>query len=360
MKILELIPSLSSGGAEQFVVQLSNQLSSEGYEVILGQLYYFRTTDILSHSLDRKIPRVSFHKKMGFDIRVLFNLCQFINKEKIDIVHSHASATSYLVLAAFFCRKSKFFSTIHTDAKREAGGVITKTIRKLLFTLKKSTPVTISDESHKSFVNLYNLNAPIINNGYPPFIELKDDLGNNPFHEKGDYKIFVHIARSHPVKNQEMLYKVILKLNENGYRVKLFHYGKFDNSDLSVKLFHYNSEIINICGETLNPRRIIKYADACCLSSLMEGMPMTIIEAFSVGCPVISTPVGGCKDMIKHFSNGLLSENTSLESYYYTLKQFLDMNELQISEMKKNAYNSFSNFTIEKTASKYIDLFKRT
>lgn len=358
MKILELIPSLSSGGAEQFVVQLSNQLSKEGNEVILGQLYNFRSTDILSHSLDYSIPRISFHKKRGFDIRVLFNLWRFINKEKIDIVHSHTSATSYLFLAAFLCTKSKFFSTIHSEAKREAGGFITKTIRRLLFTLKKSRPVTISEQSHKSFVDLYKLNAPIIYNGYPPFIESKEAIDNNPFRGKGDYKIFIHIARSHPIKNQEMLYKAIIKLNENGYRVKLYHYGKFDNSSISHKLLKYGSEIINICGETLNPRRLMKYADACCLSSLMEGMPMTIIEAFSVGCPVISTPVGGCKDMINHCSNGLLSENTSLESYFCALKQFLNMNDLQISKMKNNAYKSFSNYTIEKTTSKYLDLFK--
>ena len=39
MKILQVIPHLGSGGAERFVVDLSNELSKQGHEVVLLTFY---------------------------------------------------------------------------------------------------------------------------------------------------------------------------------------------------------------------------------------------------------------------------------------------------------------------------------
>ena len=59
-----------------------------------------------------------------------------------------------------------------------------------------------------------------------------------------------------------MATKAVIKLNNNGHKVKLYHYGNFDDSSLAQKLYKYRSEIINICGETSTPRDLMKYADA--------------------------------------------------------------------------------------------------
>ena len=63
------------------------------------------------------------------------------------------------------------------------------------------------------------------------------------------------------------------------------------------------ADVLIICGMGIEHggdgvRDYMIAADAMCLSSKMEGMPMTIIEAFSVGLPALCTPVGGCSSKL--------------------------------------------------------------
>jgi glycosyltransferase involved in cell wall biosynthesis len=52
--------------------------------------------------------------------------------------------------------------------------------------------------------------------------------------------------------------------------------------------------------------RLFRAADASVLSSAWENFPHTVVEALAVGCPVISTSVGGVPEVVKDGENGLL------------------------------------------------------
>ncbi|AQL42255.1 hypothetical protein BV210_05800 [Halorientalis sp. IM1011] len=55
----------------------------------------------------------------------------------------------------------------------------------------------------------------------------------------------------------------------------------------------------------------ISQADTLVLPSEREGMPRVIVEAFELGVPVISTPVGGIPDIIKDEKTGLLVDHNA-------------------------------------------------
>ena len=354
MKILEIIPSLHSAGAERLVVELSNELNNrKGVEVTLLQLYPFRETDILRQFLDSSIKVYSLKKPMGFSASCLWKLLKFIKNGHYDVVHSHTSVTSYLILPALIYRRPLYCATIHSEARREAGGRVKSMVKKCLFKTGLCQPVTISEKSNESFVDYYHMGAPIIYNGIKRYSSLPI---LNKLQSKGSI-VFVHIARVHKIKNQIILYNCINRLAKEGFNVKLRHYGRFSDEELSEKLRSIKSDNIQICGETDNPQEVLLNADALCMSSLMEGMPMTIIEAFSVGCPVISTPVGGCSNMVHDGENGILSEDTDEESYYKAMRRFLSLKEDSVIEMRQNALKSFEKYDIRTTADNYLKLF---
>ena len=355
MKILEIIPSLQSAGAERLVVELSNEFCSrEGVEVTILQLYPFNDKDILKPLVDKRIPILTLNKPMGLSITCFFKLLYLIWKGKYDAVHTHTSATRYILLSAIVYRRPVYCSTIHSEAKREAGGFISSTIKKVLYKFNLCRPVTISEQSNLSFRNYYHLDAPIIYNGLKPY-KLNIDWES----KKDNILRLVHIARTHPIKNQTMLYRCVNKLVQEGYKVQLYHYGRFYQKEVNDELYSLKTDDIIIAGETEEPQKELAKADALCMSSKMEGMPMTIIEAFSVGCPVISTPVGGCVNMIEDGQNGILSKSISEDDYYEALKRFALMSVEERVQMRKKAYQSFDKYNISKTADKYLKLYNK-
>ena len=81
MKILEIIPQLSSGGGERFVVDLCNELSKE-HDVTLMVLHSLDKVDFYLKEVSNNVRVVSMNKRMGLDIGLLFRVYRYIRREK--------------------------------------------------------------------------------------------------------------------------------------------------------------------------------------------------------------------------------------------------------------------------------------
>lgn len=354
MNILEIIPHLQSGGGEKFVVDLSNQLAKMGHQCTLMTLFDPNENDILRQYIDSSVSTISLGKKMGVDIRCMFNIYRYIKKHKPQVVHLHLNAITYILLSVLLCRKVKYVATIHSEAKREAGSGINKWVRKFLFKFKLVTPITISNESKISFENFYNIQADLIVNGassYHKHERMWDD------YHKGVDLLFLHAGRINKVKNQLMLISVFERIVELGANVKLLIAGRVDDDALYNQIKSRESEHIVYIGEQSDVRNIMLSCDVFCLSSLMEGMPITIIEAFSAGCVPICTPVGGCVNMIKNGINGFISKDCSEEAYFEMLQKVVSASQEEFKKIKEQASKSFFDYSIEKCAKSYIKVF---
>ena len=354
MRILQVLPTLVNGGAEHFVIELSNELCRQGHSVEVLTLYDVPKDNMLFNAFNPRIHMISLHKKKGLDLRMFFKLWKYISKSNYDAVHGHVGAIKYLIIASFLCRKVRFVATIHSEAKREAGKSIDKWSRKLMFFFRRCVPVTISEESERSFEKFYGRRGVMIFNGVSNYIK----RDRQSLRDNDDQIVFLHPASCQPVKNQALLFDAFNRLLDEGVNVKIVWIGSYlAYPDLFEALKPMMRRNIIYMGEVKNVRDYMIASDAICLSSKMEGMPMTIIESFSVGRPVISTPVGGCVNMIKSGFNGLMSEDLSVESYYKVLKSFVDMSETERRIISDNSLESFNDYTIEKCAKQYLNVY---
>lgn len=69
---------------------------------------------------------------------------------------------------------------------------------------------------------------------------------------------------------------------------------------------------VSFTGFVPNPSGILKSSKVMVMTSIMEGTPMSILEAQALGIPVVSTPVGGIVDVITDGENGFLSDEDSV------------------------------------------------
>lgn len=249
---------------------------------------------------------------------------------------------------------------MHNDAAKEAKDIISRLCRKFAFKTKRVVPITISEESKKSFIDFYGITPPMIYNGRPAykkstdFQNVKQEL--NSLRTNPDVPIIVNVARVCPQKNQLMLAKAVEDLNQKGKNIELAIIGRIDDSPYSEELRDFKSSHVHLLGTRNNPRDYIKAADAFCLSSLYEGMPITLIECFSVGTIPICTPVGGIKNMLEENKNGLLSADVLQQDIEKAVVRFLNMSREEREKMKSKSLFSFSKYDMITCACKYENL----
>ena len=110
MKIIEIIYSLSSGGAERFVVDLSNEFVAKGNDVLLCTLLDDKKNNraFYKFELNQKIEYVNLgYEKLG--ISCILSIYKLINKYKPDVVHMHLSNDTYFLFVACRIVTNQFF-----------------------------------------------------------------------------------------------------------------------------------------------------------------------------------------------------------------------------------------------------------
>lgn len=361
MKIIEYIPQLGSGGGERFTVDLCNELSKR-HEVILCLSHSLEKAGFYKDEINPRIRVVSFNKKKGFDWKLPFKVFNLIRKEKPDVVHTHLMAIVYTALSALLLRKVKYFHTVHNTAKVETDGRIGERFRRFLFSRKLVKPVTISPDSLKSFKELYNIDAPLINNGrdIPKDLEVSKEVEKEfeSYRRNPQTRVIVQLAHVGQQKRQDVMARVSEKLMKEGYDFTVLMIGEIIEKDMAKSIKRLNNPNILLLGGKHNPLEYLKAADAFALTSSYEGLPISLIEAMGLGAIPICTPVGGIVDVIKTNYNGFLSEDISEESFYTALKKYLDLPDNQIERIENNCIVSYRPFSMKDCAVNYERLFE--
>lgn len=362
MKILEIIPQLSQGGAERFVIDLCNEMSKE-HEVGLVVLHNVDNHGFFRKELSERVRLISMNKRMGMDWRLFFRLTKLIRKERPNVVHTHLRSLVYILFAYLFPSKIKFIHTVHNDAKMETGGGVNKWCRKFAFGLKRVHPVTISEESQRSFKEFYHLPSTLIYNGRPAY-DFNTDISKvqqelEEIKTNKNAPMIVNIARIQPQKNQLPLAKAIDNINKQGNAIELAIIGEKANRQITNEIESLKSPYVHLLDIRTNPRDYMRAADAFCLSSIYEGMPITLIECFSVGAIPLCTPVGGIINMIQDGENGLLAKSSNQEDIEKMLKRYLKLDTNTIISLQKGSKKSFAKFNMQTCCQQYINLFNQ-
>lgn len=168
--------------------------------------------------------------------------------------------------------------------------------------------------------------------------------------------LIAEILQKINVKLQWDHYGGFISYTSKAYRDK-FNNLIFNNKDLDESIkFHggiSNKEYIKKVKKT-------KY-DLFINLSESEGVPVSIMEAFSFGIPVIATNVGGVSELVINNYNGfLLEKNFKIADAIDILMNFYKMDTSEIIKLKTNAYLTWEKkFNAEKNYNFFISEIKK-
>ena len=361
MKILQITYSLAPGGAERFVVDLSNELvmnkDNEVYLLVIHDLSVPKDRHYMPELLKKvKCLNVGTHK--GLCLKSVIGVYKTIKKIKPDIVHAHCDLT-LLYLPSLLYKKSQYIHTLHTIAENNIVHKKLKSFQRFLYN-KYIQGITISNTCQKSFVDFYNLNnsSICIVNGRAKMSPTS--MFENVQAEIDGYKngrnipVFIHVGRFYPEKNQKRMFDAIEILHKDGKEFLLIVLGvNYENSPyMELNKTNY----VKILGAKNNVADYLACADYFLLSSDWEGLPLAMLEAMSMGCVPISTPAGGVVDVIKDGENGLLCPTFDATDYFKTIEKVFKKDFAISKERVINDY--LENYTMEVCVSKYYDVYK--
>ncbi len=106
---------------------------------------------------------------------------------------------------------------------------------------------------------------------------------------------------------------------------------------------------------------IHKWIAACdifVLPSYREGMPRTLLEAMSLGKPLVATDTVGCKDVVKEGYNGFLVPVKDVESLTQKTKRLIEDEALRKRFGEQGRKMAQERFAIEKIVDAYVALYK--
>lgn len=351
MKILHVITSLCTGGAEHLMVDLLPRLRDLGNKVEL--LIFDGTRTAFYEELEQKGIKIHSLGIGGnvYHPRNIFKLMNFVGK--YDIIHTHNTACQLFAPMAKMlkCSKTKLVTTEHSATNRRRGKWYLKPVDKWMYNRYKSI-ICISEQPAENLRNHIGAKNSIIvvNNGvdvakflYP----IKDVSQNKSF-------LVSQVSSFNNAKDQDTLVRAIKELPDN-YRLQLAGDGarrpKVENLARSLGI----ADRVDFLGIRTDIPEILKSSDIVALSSHWEGLSLSSIEGMASGRPFIASDVDGLREVVK--DAGILFPHGDYKQLAKEIR-LLCSNPVHYNVVAQECQERAKQFDISIMAEKYNELYK--
>jgi len=352
MQVLFIIGSLSSGGAERVVSEMSNYWVRKGWNLsILTTNATKKKQDF--YPLDSRIKRVDITPlkklyKVAYFYNLFRNLRAKIKNEKPDVVISFMSGSNIVTIISMLGLKIPLIISDRHNPYTDKIGYLYK---KIFYPL--SNILVVQTEAVKKFYsNIGGLQIETIPNPIREFCQIEN------INEKS--KIVSAVGRLNiSIKGFDILIKSFAKISNNYKDWKLIIYGEGKDRGLLEELireFSLEKRVI-LAGNLHNPRELISKTEIFVLSSLEEGFPNVLLEAMSVGLAVISFNCDyGPEEIIDNGKDGILIKVGDIDELSSTIARLIENSGLR-RELGQNAKVKVSQkFHVNKIMEKWESL----
>lgn len=297
MRILHVITSLHTGGAERLMVDLLPRMAEQGHEVHLA---VFDSTHTPFYKALEATGKVAIHDFGGsvYSPLQIFRLIRVIRKHHFDIVHTHnTSPQMFGAIASIFVSKKVIFITTEHNTDNRRRNALWRPIDRWMYT-RYSRTICISNEALtalEAHISSHPERDIVIPNGIDTVRFTTIPLGETP-PEDAEVNITM-IAAFRPQKNQETPVQALALLPER-FRLTLVGTGERMEyvRDIAIKVGV--SERVTFAGHRDDIPEILASSDITVLSSHYEGLSLSSVECMAAGRPFIASDVPGLHDIV--------------------------------------------------------------
>ncbi len=355
MRVLQVINSLATGGAEKLILESAPRYKEKGItmEVLLlnGRSQPFAeklmANGVVVHSLSNGSvynPFLSF-KIMGY-------------LKKFDLVHVHLFPSLYWVALAkaLSFSKTKLVFTEHNTTNRRRGWLFRLTDR---WAYKRYSRIVIITEEVGDMLRRH-LGASeekfvLINNGIDvkKFREAKP-ADRSQFKIDQNAKVIVQVSSFTEQKDQATLIRALPKLKSDTAILLVGTGPLMDDCRKTAEELGV-SERVEFLGTRMDVPELLKMADAVVLSSHFEGLSLSSIEGLASGRPFIASRVPGLTQVVE--GAGILFPESDEDALATALNQLFN-DDQYYQEISEKGSQRADQYDIDRMIDKHCTLYR--
>lgn len=375
MKILIVIDTLGSGGAQRLKTQLAKGLKKRNYNVeffIYDSNHMFFESELIDAGIKINLAE---RQSKGFSFKVIIQLRKLIKTNNYDVVISSLHAPSiYASFAKFGIGKTKLIVCEESSSIAPV-----PFLKKYLFYLATLIADDLVTNSHHEANLIKNLpgrshKTKVIWNGFD--LSAFNSTRKNKFNKNGINKLLIVGRVAYPKNGMNLLKGLSLFEKRNGWLPEINWVGRRDadirsskdtkSSSMIQEMDNYlilNKNIEskwNWRGTVENVQDFYNSSDALLSVSIYEGMPMVIGEAMLSGCFVIASSICDNPLIIGKNKRGLLCNPHDPLSICKAIEILCAMENEKKKKIITNAKEfAIKNLDYNKMVDKYELLFNK-
>jgi glycosyltransferase involved in cell wall biosynthesis len=363
MKVLQIINSLGTGGAEKLLLDTIPLYRQGGIE--MDVLVFWNNNHQFINSLKELncckviVLKESENYKDIYAISNIWKLRTYL--KQYDVAHIHLFPAQYFTVFANISiyNKCKLIFTEHNTTNRRIKNSYFRSLEKWIYSFFKKI-ICISPEIQRiykeylsgfepQFVLIENgVNLQVIKQSVPlPKIALHTSISQDDI-------LILQVSAFRIQKDQKTLIEALVDLSSN---VKLIFVG---DGVLKNECENLASELglqgrVLFLGQRMDIPQLLKTADIVVLSSKYEGLSLSSIEGMASGKPFVASDVPGLSDIVA--GAGVLFECGNAKELAMRIQALLD-DKTYYDKVVSACQEKAEQYDIRIMIQKHIDLYK--
>jgi glycosyltransferase involved in cell wall biosynthesis len=313
VKVCQVLHSLHVGGAEVLAARLAHRLAGQ-FRFTFACLDGLGT---LGEALrEEGFPVHVLGRRPGVDWSCAARLGAFLRRERVDLVHAHQyTPFLYALLGRWLYRRPPVLFMEHGRHQPDYPRRKRIWANRLLLE-KRDRVVGVGETVRRALIENEGLPAgrvSVIYNG----VHLAPLL--NGAHNRGEVRrelglgaddlVMFQVARLDPIKDHATAVRTLARVLPHRPDASLVVVGEGPERpsiERTVRELGVGNRV-RMLGLRTDVPRLLAGADLFLLTSVSEGIPLTLIEAMARELPVVCTDVGGIPEVVVHGTTGLLA-----------------------------------------------------
>ena len=353
MKIIHVVYSLKMGGAEVLVRQLCKLQRAAGHDV---SVCVYEGIGMVGEAIQQDGVAITVMGE-AHPLKTMWRYCRLFSESEPDVVHCHnQAATTHAALAARLAGVRRVITTRHRVDPVETNSLRLERLYSVMGRFCDAV-VGICETTCEALRRAPWADSARVVRVYNG-VDAVERMDNVELEKHGFTLLF--IGRVAPEKDLATLIRAVVLAAP---RIPGLRFWVVGDGRVRPQLEELVAELqvgdqVKFWGQRMDTAQFFSAADAFVMSSITEGLPMSLLQAMSLGLPAILTDVDGGAEVARMAESGLLVPLRDPAAFAEAIVRLAGDAGLRVRLGANAAAAYWADFTLEKMGDGYMQLYR--